>query len=168
VEGQLQVYENVGLVHYRPAKADPKKKPTALNTWLEHLALQMADWSGPKTSYLIGEDGSWTFPEMPDTGRAKDLLAQLLDLYWQGLRQPLPFFPRTSLAYTDAPTDKALERALSVWEGAPDSGYQEGEKEDPYFRLCFANHTDPLDAKFQDLAKQVCEPLLDSHEKEKE
>ena len=169
LEAQLLAYEQVGLVHYRPSKVDPKKKPNPhLDIWLEHLALQLADWPGPKISYLLGEDASWTFPEIQDAARAKDLLAELLDLYWQGLRQPLQFFPRTSLAYAADGTEAALEKALSAWEGIPDSDYQQGEQEDPYFRLCFASHPNPLDEQFQALAKQVFAPLLDNHKKEKE
>ncbi len=169
LEAQLQAYEDIGLVHYRPSKVDPKKKPNPhLDIWLEHLALQLADWPGPRTSYLIGEDGSWMFPEIQGEVGAKDLLAKLLGIYWQGLRQPLPFFPKTSLTYAADGTDNALEKALNAWEGVPDSHYQQGEKEDPYFRLCFASYPNPLDEQFEALAKQVFAPLLDNHKKEQE
>jgi exodeoxyribonuclease V gamma subunit len=164
VEGQLAVFPGVGLVHYRAAKVDPKKKGEAhLKLWIEHLLLHLTGWAGPRCSYLIGEDGTWEFQEVPD---AAALLRPLLDLYLQGLAAPLPFFPRSSFAYTIGPGPKtaktAEDLAWEAWEGNPDDEFGQGEMEDPYFSLCFRNHPDPLGKPFQQLASAVARPLLNS------
>ena len=54
-----------------------------------------------------------------------------------------------------------MDQVLYAWEGMPDSDYQQGEKEDPYFHLCFGNHPNPLDDEFTNLALQIIPPLLD-------
>ena len=57
------------------------------------------------------------------------------------------------------------ELALEAWEGNEDDEFGEGEMEDPYFNLCFRNHSDPLGEEFQRLADQVVKPLV-THETE--
>jgi len=164
VVGQLAFFPGVGLVHYRAAKVDPKKKGEAhLKLWIEHLLLQLTGWQGPKHSYLIGEDGTWLFQEVAN---AAALLQVLLDLYFKGLSAPLPFFPKSSFAYAIGPgprTAKSAEDlAREAWEGNPDDEFGRGELEDPYFNLCFRNHPEPLNVEFQQMASAVVRPLLDS------
>jgi exodeoxyribonuclease V gamma subunit len=105
LEGQLAFFPGVGLVHYRAAKVDRKKKGEAhLKLWIEHLLLQLTDWDGPKSSYLLGEDETWEFKEVAN---AKELLGGLLELYLKGLAAPLPFFPKSSFAYAIGPGPKS-------------------------------------------------------------
>ena len=63
-------------------------------------------------------------------------LRTLLDRYWQGLSAPLPFFPETSLAWTEALRREKdpSEAARRVWE---DGFNRDGEGSDPACRLCF-------------------------------
>ena len=101
---------------------------------------------------------------------APELLAGLLELYWQGLTRPLKFFPQTAWAYAEA----ALKResgdskhdptgvARLSWEGNSFNKVP-GECEDAYFDLCFRN-VDPLDEEFQQTARAVFEPLLSALE----
>jgi exodeoxyribonuclease V gamma subunit len=167
LEGELQPYDGVGIVFYRPSHIDRKKKPQMhLDIWIQHLALQLSEWTGPKISHLVGDDECWVFTEVKG---AEDLLERLLETYWQGLTRPLPFFPRSSMSFNLQPKGAskltAQERALAVWEGMPESDYSpEGEKEDPYFRLCFGNHPNPLDDQFQDLAQRIYSPMLNNQE----
>jgi exodeoxyribonuclease V gamma subunit len=167
LEGQLLVFPGVGLVHYRAAKVERKSKGAAhLSLWIEHLLLQLTGWDGPKRSYLIGEDESWTFNEVTN---AEEILCDLLDVYLKGLAAPLPFFPKTSFVYALGPGPRSAkspeELALEAWEGNEDDEFGEGEMEDPYFNLCFRNHSDPLGEEFQRLADQVVKPLV-THETE--
>lgn len=155
LEGELPVYPGVGVVHYRAANVDPKKKGEAhLRLWIDHLVLQLL---GPeKESVLVGEDQTWVYQPVAKAG---ELLVQLLDIYEQGLTEPLPFFPKSALVYVRGPgvrTKKtAAELALETWEGSEFDDEAEGECEDPYFNLCFRNHPDPLGPGFRDLAAQV-------------
>jgi exodeoxyribonuclease V gamma subunit len=165
VEGRLRVREGVGLVHYRPSNVALKEKPKAhLDLWIEHLAFQLIDWPGPKTSCLIGEDTSFEFAGMVPAG-ARRILDQLLDVYWQGLIRPLPFFPKTSCAFARQGRDP-MKQATQSWEGTGDSDFQQGEKVDPYFHLCFGNDPAPLGDAFQKLALEVFAPMT-AHQKER-
>ena len=72
------------------------------------------------------------------------LLRELLAAYWRGLSEPLPFFPKTSLAYASAEPEKAMLRARQCWAG----GYQHpGEGDEPEYSY-FSNQTDPLNEDF--------------------
>ena len=169
LEGQLAVFPGVGLMHCRAAKVDRKKKAEALlRLWIEHLLFQLTKLTGPKRSWLIGEDQTWVFGEVPE---AEALLQGLLDLYLKGLAAPLPFFPRSSFAYAIGPGrgDKTPEDLASeAWEGNEDQEFQRGEKEDAYYNLCFRNHPDPLGPDFQTIAEQIVSPILGHQTKQGE
>lgn len=166
VEVQLKPYAGVGLVHYRPSEVEAKEKPNPhLHIWLEHLALQLAeDWTGQKTSCLIGADKTYVYGEIKNKDEVKKALSELLKAYWQGLTRPLHFFPKSSFAYVH-PAPENLDRALTKWEG---SEYSQGEKEDPYFRLCFGGRPVPEEKEFQDLATQIVSPLVKNQQLERE
>jgi exodeoxyribonuclease V gamma subunit len=158
LEGELPLFRGVGLVHCRPAKTKPAAH---LRLWIEHLALQLAGLPDARSSRLIAEDGTWAFSEVP---AAEKILKQLLELYFLGLTKPLPFFPATAFAFTSEPGSKSkkspADLARKKWEGDEDGDFNQGEALDPYFNLCFRNVANPLDEKFEQLAKQIVEPLL--------
>jgi exodeoxyribonuclease V gamma subunit len=87
----------------------------------------------------------------------------LLNIYWEGLRKPLHFFPESSLAYAEQTAkgtgpEKAMRTAQSKW-----NAFEYSEKEDSYYNLCFGQ-IDPLDAEFRELARAVFEPMLKHEE----
>jgi len=83
-----------GLLRYRYATI---KARDCLEIWIEHLVLNHLGKDGyPRTSLLIGSDDQWHFTCVPDS---RTILERILQIYWQGMRTPLPLFPRTSLAY---------------------------------------------------------------------
>ena len=100
---------------------------------------------------------------------AEEVLCDLLDVYLKGLAAPLPFFPKTSFVYALGPGPRSAkspeELASEAWEGNEDDEFGEGEMEDPYFNLCFRNHSDPLGEKFRRLADQVVKPLITNETK---
>lgn len=110
------------------------------------------------------EKGSWRALSYSPVENGREILASLLGLYWQGLRRPLRFFPRSSLDYAEMllngqkSREEALARASRTWEG---NGYQGGEREDLYFDLCFRTLY-PLDSEFERIAGVVFNPLLGS------
>ncbi len=117
----------------------------------------------PDRTVLMGLDRGYGF--RPVAG-ATDLLAELLDLYSEGLSTPLPLLPTASLAYAEAlhngkTEEAALAAARSAWEG----GYRRtGDREDTDLQTCF-RRTDPLDERFCEVAWRVFGPLLDHREK---
>jgi len=150
-----------GSLHFRCASIKPKD---LLRFWVQHLVLNAALPGGPyANAVLVGSDKVF---EAPPLARASELLAGLLDLYWQGLTQPLKFFPQTAWAYVDArlkqEAGRSKQEPIAVarvkWEGNSFTGVP-SECEDPYFDLCFRG-VDPLDEEFQQTARAVFEPLL--------
>jgi len=148
------------LVRYRCAAIKAKDR---LDLWIDHLLLQTSDLMGyPKRSVLMAKEGGWGF--RPVLG-AMEVLEQLLGFYWEGLRQPLQFFPQTSYRFVERYRQKdkeeeALNAARRVWQG---DGQSRGESEDPYYQLNW-RHVDPFDERFKRLALAIFGPLLEHEE----
>ena len=93
----------------------------------------------------------------------------LLNLYLQGLTEPIHFFPETSLVYIQhiqnpkKTRNDALSRAKFKWDGGGDD-YHFAEGADLYYQRCLGN-LDPIDETFEEIAKHVYEPLLAHLEK---
>jgi exodeoxyribonuclease V gamma subunit len=123
-----------------------------LDLWLEHLVLNITDLSGyPGESMLICADRTLTLSPL---GNAATILADLLELYREGLRRPLPLFPQVSWLFST----KGNERAETRWNGS-DHAPQPAESQEPANAICFGD-TSPLDAEFQTLSQRVFGPLL--------
>lgn len=160
--GRLAGMTAAGWVGYRLAKI---KAADYLNLWLHHLALNAAAPEGAaRQSHWVAEDQDIVLDmvENPDA-----LLSVLLDLYWQGSRRLLPFFPKSALAYTERlrkdkgnDPDKALWAAQRIWEG-DEQRAGSAEREDAYYQLAFGS-TGPLDEEFTSLAITVFGPLFEA------
>lgn len=157
LSGQVELLPGIGQFRYRFAAV---KAADLIEAWLRHLFLQAATpGSSPVETTLVGTDCTLSFAEV---AAAADRLAGLLALYWQGLRQPLPFFPESSrefqlrLAAGATPT-AALARALLVWEGRE---FVTGEGTDPYYQLCYRG-LNPLGGDFARIAGEFWAPLLE-------
>jgi exodeoxyribonuclease V gamma subunit len=166
VTGRISGRYGNRLVQQRYARAKPQDH---LRAWIAHLAVGLAD--SPRSSIVVGlraeGEATWVAWEYGPVENGAELLAGLLERYWEGLQRPLPFFPRASWAYArlvlekGSPEGEALRKVSEAWAG---DDYRRGELEDPYYHLCFRD-TDPLDDEFQRLAVDVFEPLL-AHQKE--
>jgi exodeoxyribonuclease V gamma subunit len=84
------------------------------------------------------------------------LLKEMLALYWQGLREPLRFFPRSSHAFAKATIEPDGRRDPQTQANAE---WKE-EQSDVYFKLAFRNVPEPLDLEWQALALKVFQPLI--------
>ena len=146
-----------------------RKPKDLLGAWIDHLLMNCLR---PTESVLI----TATKEKQPVIERfaplgadAKVLLGALLDFYWLGLGEPLPFFPRSSFAFAERtvhPTrgSSPLQKAQSEWGDAlstRESGLgMSSEREDDYFDLAFRNLPDPLGPEFQEIALAIFEPAL--------
>jgi len=148
------------VVHFRLASLKPKDY---LRLWVRHLAFCALRESADCPARLIGSDEEVEFavPEQPG-----DLLTALLELYWQGLRRPLPFFPAAARAYAKAAANpryagdpfRPLQEARKAWGG---SDFKEGESSELAYRICFPGGGNAaLDAEFESLAQAVFVPML--------
>ncbi|MDT8441856.1 MAG: exodeoxyribonuclease V subunit gamma [Desulfuromonadales bacterium] len=156
------LYPN-GPVNFRCASIKGKDR---LTTWLRHLvtgAVALQDGETPQESLLLGKENQRRRYAVPADATA--LLADLLDIYRQGLLRPLPFFPEAALAWAEAAAKEAPERvclskARDKWQT---NDHRRGEDQDSDFDFCFGR-SDPFASDFCDLARRLCTPLL-AHER---
>ncbi|MDC9725705.1 MAG: exodeoxyribonuclease V subunit gamma [Gammaproteobacteria bacterium] len=151
--GQLEGLSEDGLFNYQMGKT---KGNHLLNVWIRHLLLNCLKPKGVICeSRLITENNDYTFQMVED---AKDILNDLLNLYWNGLKQPLNLFPNTSYAFAQASLNGGRanpETAMNnAWQG---NQFLSGEGEDLYYQQLYT--TPPLDEKFKELALAIYEPL---------
>ena len=156
INDQLTQCSEQGLLHFHMSQC---KGHHVLKAWVEHLVLNCIK---PDDIYcqtrVITENEVVVFKPLA-AAEAEAILAELLQLYWQGLHQPLVFFDKTSWAYAVAAhgdtAEKAINKAVQAWEG---SEYNVGEQDDPYHRLIYRQS--PLDTHFAELCMRVYQPLF--------
>jgi exodeoxyribonuclease V gamma subunit len=157
--GRLTGMTLTGRVGYRLASI---KANDYLNLWLHHLALNTMPEGAALQSHWIAEDKDVILQPLAD---APAQLRVLLELYWQGTRQLLHFFPKSALAYIELlrkgkTEEEALRAANRQWQG-DDFQHTHPESADVYYRLAF-QETDPLDAEFVALAEIVFGPIFNA------
>jgi len=157
ITGTIPTYGRSRMVHFRHAKL---KGADIIRAWIYHLVLCAAENSQDVQSLCIAKDKIATF-EYGD--KCRDILAALLSRYWQGLMQPLHFFPNASWRYADpglkrdkSPKDP-MKEAKTLWEGSQSI---RGEGLNTYYQVCFQG-TDPLDDEFARISLDIYGPLLD-------
>ncbi len=145
------------VVRARFARVSPAD---LLAGWVEHLALcRCADSSAEGTkSFLLGTD-RLAFFECPRDPAV--LLDRLVEVFLEGRRRPIPFFPQSSHEFCRRRREgvsppAALASARRIWEG---DDHREGEFRDPAVKRCHATG-DPLGHEFQDLSLRVWDPIL--------
>jgi len=142
---------------FEPARLNAGRR---LGAWVRHVVVNAA--AGPQATALHAVDGSLVFRALdPEAAMAR--LAALVALHHRALCEPLPFFPRSSLAYAEClhkgkAAQAALADARKCWH--PEGSQARGEDEDAYFALAFRHLDSPLDEAFAQLAEAVCMPML--------
>jgi len=157
IAGRFSDLHETGQVRIRYGR---RRARDLLSAWIYHLCLHSLGEEGlPAETIVLCSDSTWAFDPVDD---AQTHLRDLLELYWLGLSEPIPFFPESSYTYClnllvrhRDPTH-ALNAASRQWTG---SDFARGESEDPYFGLCFGR-TDPIDGRFESIASDVFGPLL--------
>jgi exodeoxyribonuclease V gamma subunit len=156
-----------GYADYRYAVIKGKD---LLRLWIHHLALNCSAPTGaPPVSRLAGLDDKRNpiAAALDPAADAEEILLGLLELYYEGLRRPLPLFPATSFEYADCVArrnktpEEGLAAAQKVWES---TRFHRGESEDEYLQLAYPGET-PLGEEFERLSLAVFRPLLGRLEK---
>ena len=157
-------YEN-GACLFHPAG---EKGRHHLAAWLSHLFLCANSGPGiPSQSFLFLRNKIFRLNKV---GNAESILGELLNLYWKGLHEPLPFFPESAWVYASQlrkkPDDEAFarEKALGRWLSETDRPAEGDECLDPYFGLAFRNCDPFANTDFFLYARRVYGPLLDCEE----
>lgn len=133
-------------------------KNQLLELWIRHLVLNVMQPAAVQlTSCWLDDKNLYCF--MPVDAPEK-YLAELLDLYWQGLQRPLHFFPKSSLEYmTYRLKDKSIEECISKAKQKWSGDYNNNECDNSYYNLAFSAD-DPLDDDFTELSEKIFKPLL--------
>ncbi len=146
-----------GMIQIRYAN---QRSQDLLKSWIYHLALCAAALNNlPRTSILVFKNTSWQFKPVAEN---RKYLADLLNIFKQGLERPLHFFPDTSLEFVQQEQLKgktktiALAAARRKWVS---NDFFRGESDNPYYDVCF-KMVDPLDEFFEGVSRAVFEPLL--------
>ena len=106
---------------------------------------------------LIGRDGEEKF-DSQSSNAAKAKLDKLTNIYLEGLKKPLEFFPNTSLAYVKKGDIKS---ALKKWESSRNystGAVMPGEGDDAYISCCFGKKLD-VSEEFEKRSKEIVELL---------
>ncbi len=154
--GSLSGIYRSGRVQVRFAR---RKAKDWLSVWIGHLVLcALEDNRCPAVSILFDVDG---MVRLESVDRPKIILKELLEIYLEGLRRPLHFFPELSFNFVEMVTGRgispaeALQKVRKQWIG---SDFKKGGSEDPYHRLCFGSR-DVIDDDFRSLAERVFTPI---------
>lgn len=151
--GQLDGGSADGLFNYQMGNT---KGNHVLTAWLRHLVLNCVKVNGMACeSRLITENNDYHFQAVDD---AKAILHDLLKLYWQGLHQPLRFFPNTSFAFAQAhfKGNKTASAIKTAWEG---SQFISGEIHDVYHQQLYGSQAFKIEP-FEAITLAVYEPLV--------
>ena len=158
LSGCLRSLDKNGLISYRPASCKGKD---LMRLWIKHLVLLLVRPPGvaPCTCHLDNEK----YTLLGEVDSPEQELTRLIELFHEGQRFPLPFFPETSLAWASAsasaPADKKRKKAELAWN---DNWFRPGESRDPAYVLVHADR-DPLNDRFAALA-QIFTPILAAKE----
>jgi exodeoxyribonuclease V gamma subunit len=138
---------------YSKINGSCKKQIKASLNELGARAMEIVDENSKLT--LIGRDIEKEFySESCESARTR--LKRLTEIYLEGLRRPLQFFPETSLAYIKGEAKGySMKNALGKWES---SMYGSGEGDDAYINCCFGKEF--RDTKeFKQISKEIIELL---------
>ncbi|WP_273857488.1 exodeoxyribonuclease V subunit gamma [Photobacterium sp. GSS17] len=164
LQGWLKHRTSQGLVRYRPGKI---RAQDMLSGWIEHLCAS-AELNGPTTT-LIGLDGAWQF-EPVSAETALQYLEILVQAYYLGQCQPLPYLPKTAYEGILAGRDKqgdwcedseALEKGADSMQAMFNPAYmRSGEGENSYIARVWPQWDEALAAEVMHWGTQVLKPAL--------
>jgi len=156
LSGQIRdYYPGRGLLHVTPSKYTGKY---LLPLWLEHLALCASGFSkAGENSVLLTSDRVQTLSPIGSEA-ALNTLASYMSMYLQGLRRPVPLFPKSSWSYSNG---KAAAAILNEWHGGE---YLSGDKSDVYIAMVMRGVSGvPVeDQACKDWAERFYRPVLDA------
>nr|WP_269135174.1 exodeoxyribonuclease V subunit gamma [Vibrio cincinnatiensis] len=171
-----QVYQS-GLVRYRSGSI---RAQDLLAAWLDHLASALMGNQVP--THLIGYDRKdgvlhYCFPALEDAFQAQAQLAELVQLYYQGMSSPLPYFPKTALAAVEAGFSRGKwvedeQKARKKMADTFNDGYSSsGEGSNEYIARIWPQWNEELAEQVHLLARRVIQTarllLQDQEDSEK-
>ncbi|ESQ15305.1 MAG TPA: exodeoxyribonuclease V subunit gamma [Chromatiaceae bacterium] len=154
IQGSLDGITDAGLIDCRLGRLKAKH---LLDLWSRHLALNaVAVADMPRQScYLSEAKDNLVLTRLSPVADALAQLGELTALFIAAHAGPLPLFPESSLAWAQY---RDMTKVLNVWEDA----YPEraGEGSEMAIRTALRGQANPLGEPFQNLSRQVFDPLL--------
>ena len=155
-----QCYQS-GLIRFRSGQI---RSQDYLSGWIDHLA--MSAMGHAKRTHMIGYDRKegvvhLVYPVFEDVQQAKSLLAELVGLFYQGMTEPLCYFPKTALACIEAgfsrgnwadDEEKSRKKMADVFN---DSYMASGEGNNAYISRIWPTWNDELATAARDVAVRV-------------
>ena len=164
VVGSLDNIYPKGRISYRFGRARAKDK---IGWWIRHLLFQRVKPEGHsgKSFLFTWEDADLKEYCLSPETEVDALLSDLLQLYWSGLQQPLPFYAKSSYAFAKTvlkkgkDVEKGISKAENKW--APAWKGASGEGED-FYNALVTDGTSPFqDDRFMNLAQQFWAPFFE-------
>ncbi len=149
-----EIYGDVCL-HARYTRFNPGD---LVRAWIYHLIrTNMAPETLIKGLYVARD----TSVELLPMQNSEATLESLLEIYWQGLSDPIHFFPFVSYRYANQVLMRAInpEKALYAVQNQWNNDFAWSEAQDPYISFWFKDEI-PLDNRFEDLAISVFGPIM--------
>ncbi|KGY12504.1 exonuclease V subunit gamma [Vibrio tubiashii] len=167
--GWLTQFYQSGLIRFRSGKI---RSQDYLSAWIDHLAMSAMGVS--KRTHIIGYDRKegvvhLIYPEITDSAYAHSLLSELIRLFYQGMTQPLCYFPKTALACVEAgfnrgnwveDEEKSLKKMADTFN---DSFMAPGEGNNSYISRIWPSWNDDLAMQVRTLTALVLQtPRLEA------
>lgn len=157
--GRIDDVSAKGLINVRPGKAHGRD---LIRLHIRHLAMNASGLN--KHSFLLDISHYHVLtPIEPE--QAKLELTNLINHYYQGLKQPLCFIPKTSFAYVTEDGDH-FEKLMSAQKQWLDEQSQLGEGNDPHYQRLFTFPDDFNETEFGQTSMQILKPLLSHYQKD--
>ncbi len=171
--GWLKQRYGSGLVRYRSGKVRAQDRLTA---WLDHVCLSAMGIE--QRTHLVGTDDHLQYQAL-GSEQAKSYLKEVIALYYEGLTQPLPYFPKTALAGIEAhfgrdgewkSDEKTNLQADKKRQTCFNDGYLfAGEGANDYIRRVWPEWSEPLNEQLSQLASRVLQAaVVNSQESQKQ
>lgn len=166
LQGWLKKRYQSGLLRYRTGKIRPQDLLTA---WFDHLCLAVSVPENLQVTHVIGTDKHLEL-QCVEPQQALAYLQQLIELYYQGLNQPLAYFPKTAMAAIQAHIGRdgswkddadTEQKALTKMAECFNDGYLfAGEGSDDYIKRVWPQWQDEVAQQANQLAALVLQAAV--------
>ena len=143
-----------------------------IRAWLRHLFSSAFHEQAVETRFYSMDKKFLSLEPLP-VDCARGIISNLVSLYQQGMRMPLPFFPESSYAFAlhqpspieEVGDDEVAERkgmieARKKWISGK---FHQGEGEDFAYQLCFRE--EPFqNTEFERIAREIYVPFIEASE----
>ena len=142
-----------------------------IDLWIRHLLFQEIKPEGHSGySRLFTRNNKKPVEEhrLSPVKEAQSRLSKLLDMYWEGMRQCIYFFPDSSHAFgkeiclKNGSVESGLSKADTKW--IREFGSYPGEGEDPYNKLLLGDEYPLRNERFQEASERFWIPFFNSLE----